>query len=107
MAARSKGLNAKGMKVSVNNLKKNNIVFLTINGNTHYSVINEITNESIFIADPSLGNIKMTLEYFNNTYSGYAIVITDLNGTNVANDTNLTDSSKLTTLTDEELQNIK
>jgi hypothetical protein len=95
-AAKSKGLNAKGMKLSINDLKKNNIVLLTIKGETHYSVIKEVTNDTVFIADPSLGNMAMTLEEFTKAYSGYALVISD------SNDTETTDNN---TLTGDELRN--
>ncbi|MEN4029968.1 MAG: cysteine peptidase family C39 domain-containing protein, partial [Methanobacterium sp.] len=106
-AAKSKGLNAKGMKLSINDLKKNSIVFLTINENSHYSVIREITNESVFIADPSLGNIAMTLEEFNNAYSGYALVISDPNISGANETTNTEINSTDNTLTDGELLNIR
>lgn len=99
-AAKSKGLNAKGMKVSINDLKKNSIVFLTINGNTHYSIIREITNESIKLADPGLGNIAMILEEFNNAYSGYALVISDPNISGANETTNTEINSTDNTLTD-------
>lgn len=96
-AAKSKGLNAVGMKVSINYLKKNNIVFLTINGEAHYSVVREVTNDTVFIADPSLGNIAMTIDEFNNAYNGYALIINDFNNP----ENNISDI-----LADDELQDI-
>ncbi|MGB9869792.1 cysteine peptidase family C39 domain-containing protein, partial [Methanothermobacter sp.] len=33
-------------------------------GMGHYTVINEITNDTIKLADPSLGNIEMNIEKF-------------------------------------------
>lgn len=88
-AAQSKGLKATGMKVSMNELKKNDMVFLTVRGNTHYSVVKEVTNKSIKLADPSLGNIEMSKEEFAKVYSGNALVINDLN----ASIDNLSDSN--------------
>ena len=84
-AAKAKGLNAQGFRLSLNNLKKNNIVVLTINGTNHYSVILKITNESVKLADPSLGNIEMNLTDFEGVYSGYALII---NNTNTSTQTN-------------------
>jgi hypothetical protein len=74
-AARSKGLNATGMKISSNYLKSNNIVYMTVNGGAHYSVIREINNETVLLADPSLGNINITREEFEKEYNGYAMVV--------------------------------
>ena len=76
-AARSKGLNATGMKISSNDLKSNNIVYMTVNGGAHYSVIRSINNETVLLADPSLGNINITREEFEEQYNGYAMVLDD------------------------------
>jgi len=78
-AAKAKGLNAIGMKLSIDDLKPNNIVFITANGEPHYSVIREVTNESVKLADPSIGNIEMSKEKFAEVYSGNALVISDPN----------------------------
>ncbi|AAB85810.1 MULTISPECIES: cysteine peptidase family C39 domain-containing protein [Methanothermobacter] len=105
----------------------------TINDGTgHYTVINGITNDTVKLADPSLGNIEMNIEEFAEIYSGYALVINDpnnpqVNGTteqtnnqtdqsneNTSSETinNLTDTASAVkadnrTLTDEEMKNIK
>jgi len=125
-AVKVKGLNAVGMKLSIDDLKPNNIVFITVNGGPHYSVVREVTNESVKLADPSLGNIEMSKEKFAEVYSGNALVISDpnvpalevsnltqVNGTTEQTsngaDTNSTsaqaDNSK--TLTKDEMQSIK
>ncbi|MBM4240974.1 MAG: C39 family peptidase [Euryarchaeota archaeon] len=118
-AAKAKGFNGVGMKLLVDDLKPNNIVFVTIDGGPHYSVVREVTNESVKLADPSLGNIEMSREDFTAAYSGNALVITDPNNSTEVNgtteqtknetDTNSTnvqaDNSKI--LIDEEMQNIK
>ena len=77
-AAQSKGIKANGMKLSTDELKKDNIVFLNVDGSTHYSVVKGVTNKSVKLADPSLGNIEMPKEMFNEVYSGNALVISDL-----------------------------
>ncbi|MEN4018170.1 MAG: cysteine peptidase family C39 domain-containing protein [Methanobacterium sp.] len=57
-ATQSKGLSATGMKLSVDDLKPNNIVFCNNQCEGHYSVVMEITNESVYLADPSKENIE-------------------------------------------------
>ncbi|HEX3013556.1 MAG TPA: cysteine peptidase family C39 domain-containing protein [Methanobacterium sp.] len=97
-AAQAEGLFVEGKNLSVNQLESGNIVYLTV-GEGHYSAIKNITNTTVYLADPVLGNINMTLEDFNAIYSGNALVIT--------NDTNNTQLDMGTVLTDEETQNIK
>ncbi|AAB86124.1 conserved protein [Methanothermobacter thermautotrophicus str. Delta H] len=95
-------------------------------GTGHYTVINEITNDTVKLADPSLGNIEMNIEEFAEIYSGYTLVIKDPNNPQVNETTdqsnkntnssdsinNLTDTASDVqadnrTLTDEEMKNIK
>ena len=136
-AAKAKGLNAVGMKLSIEELKKNNIVYVTIDGGPHYSVLKEVTDTGVLLADPSLGNIEMSKEEFAGVYSGNVLVITDpnvqaqevsnstqVNGTTkqINNETNqisgntssepVTDTTNLQpqnteTLTNDEMQSIK
>ncbi|MBM4240086.1 MAG: C39 family peptidase [Euryarchaeota archaeon] len=97
-AAKAKGLNAVGMKLSVDDLKKNNIVFITIDGGSHYSVVREVTVGSVKLADPSLGNIEMSREKFAEVYSGNALVIIDPNAPSqeVSNSTQATGTAEQT-----------
>ena len=78
-AAHAKGVQAIWIKLSVNELKENDIVFLNISGDTHYSVVKEITNESVKLADPNLGNIEMDIDNFNEVYSNDTLVIIAFN----------------------------
>lgn len=97
-AAQVKGLTATGIILSVDQLKPNYIVLLiTVNG-LHYSVITNITNTTVYLADSSFGNINMTLEDFKVVYNGYALVIS-------SNSTSSTFNG--TVLTNEQMQNIK
>jgi len=60
----------------------------TINdGMGHYTVINGITNDTIKLADPSLGNIEMNIEEFTEIYSRYTLVINDPNNPRQVNGT--------------------
>lgn len=90
-AARAKGVNATGIKLSVNELKKNDIVVLIINETVHYSVIYKVTYYSVKLSDPSLGNIIMPKKEFKKIYSGNALVINNLN-LSVMNLGNLTEN---------------
>jgi Predicted double-glycine peptidase len=94
-AARSKGLNATGMMLSVDQLKPHNIVLLAENGLYHFSVIKEITNTTVFLADSAFGNIQLSIGNFTAKYSGYALVVTN-NSTNITqNGTVLTNDQML------------
>ena len=80
-AAQTKGLNATGMLLSVDQLKPNYIVLLITANGFHYSVITSITNDTVYLADSSFGNINMTLEDFTAIYTGYTLIVTN-NSTN-------------------------
>ncbi|WP_269899704.1 C39 family peptidase [Methanothermobacter thermautotrophicus] len=125
-ASRAKGVNATGMKLNISELRENMIAYTINDGTGHYTVINGITNDTIKLADPSLGNIEMNIEEFAEIYSGYTLVIKDPNNPQVNETTdqsnkntnssepinNLTDTASAVkagnrTLTDEEMKNIK
>jgi uncharacterized protein len=77
-AAQKEGLIAKGMSIPVNHLVQGNIVYLTMaKGNGHFCVIAGMTNNTIYLADPDLGNINMTYSSFKTIYKGYGLVITN------------------------------
>jgi len=78
-AAQAKGLSAVGMRLTVDELRPDNIVHVTIDGTPHYSVVREVTENSVKLADPSLGNIEMSREKFSEIFSGNVLVITDPN----------------------------
>ena len=90
-AAQSKGVNATGVRLSVNKLKKNDIVVLIINEVVHYSVISKITFCGVKLSYPSLGNIIISKKEFKKIYSGNAIVINNLNSS-VIDLSNLTEN---------------
>ncbi|MDP3610480.1 MAG: cysteine peptidase family C39 domain-containing protein, partial [Rubrivivax sp.] len=94
--ANEKGLIAKGVNLTINNLKQDNIVYLIINGEGHFSVIKNITNGIVYLADPSLGNIEMDLDEFEIIFSGKTVIITT--------DNNNTQFNGVTYLTDDEMK---
>jgi len=69
-AAQSKGLNVAGMRLSIDELRPDMIVHVIKDGTPHYRVVREVTENSVKLADPSLGNIEMTREKFNEIYTG-------------------------------------
>ncbi len=76
-AAIKKGLDARGMRIKLDNLTSNNIVFLNIDGKFHYSVIGQINENTVILADPALGKIELAKSYFARIYSGNALVISE------------------------------
>ncbi|ADP77738.1 peptidase C39 bacteriocin processing [Methanothermus fervidus DSM 2088] len=108
-AAKAKGVNAVGMKLGINELKENMIVHLMKDGEGHYAVVKEITANTIKLADPGLGNIELSLEKFQEIYTGNALVINQTTNQNTSNtnktEENITTSNKI--LSKEEMQNIK
>jgi len=75
-AAQAKGLSAVGMRLTVDELKHNMVVHVIKDGTPHYSVVREVTENSVKLADPSLGNIEMSREKFSEIFSGNVLVIT-------------------------------
>ncbi|MEN4007311.1 MAG: C39 family peptidase [Methanobacteriaceae archaeon] len=96
-AAQSKGVNAVGMRLSVDDLKRNHIVHVVLNGTPHYSVVREVSENSVRLADPSLGNIVMTREEFNEIYTGHTLVISNSNVQEV-NQTATSENKNLTVI---------
>ena len=95
IAAQSKGLTAIGVRLTIDQLQPNYLVVLNIDGTKHFELIRNITNTTVYLFDPNLGNIEMSREKFNELYIGVALII---NGQAPAN---------ATILTDDEMRNIK
>jgi len=58
-------------------------------------VVRAVTKESALLADPSLGNIEMSMDEFAAAYSGYALVISDPSASMQVND--VTDQANIQT----------
>ncbi|MEN4007320.1 MAG: C39 family peptidase [Methanobacteriaceae archaeon] len=99
-AVHAKGLNATGMKLSVDDLRTNMIVHVILDGEGHYSVIREITESSVKLADPSKGNIVLSRGEFAEIFTGNVLVISDpnmqVNQTGTSEQTNGTQAENLT-----------
>ena len=105
-AAQLSGVFVKGLKLTVNELKPENMAYLNIEGTGHYSVITSVNGSIVYLADTDLGNINMTYAnftaaYIQNTVSGYgyALVVT-----NNSSDPQLSNNN---TLTEDDAEAIK
>ena len=94
-AAQSKGVNAVGARLTIDQLQPNYLVVLDIDGTRHFEIIRNITNTTVYLFDPNLGDLEMTREKFNELYTGVSLII---NGQAPVN---------ATLLTDDEMRNIK
>ena len=69
------------MQLESNQLKENYIVHMDIIGVNHWSVVRQITDNFIILADPNLGNYKHPLIEFKQYYTNQTIII--LNNTKI------------------------
>ncbi|MBC7118048.1 MAG: C39 family peptidase, partial [Methanobacteriaceae archaeon] len=74
-AAKAKGVNMTGMKLNITELHENMIAYTMSDGVGHYTLIREVNNETVKLADPTMGNIEMSLEGFQEIYTGYTLII--------------------------------
>ena len=102
-AAQSKGVNAVGARLTIDQLQANNIVVLKINENYHYNIIRNITSTTVYLIDPNIGYVEMNRTKFSELFitnladsTGFVLIVA--NSTIEVNGTSLTDA---------EMQNIK
>lgn len=84
-AAKTYNLIAYAINTNTANLKENFIVHMDIMGINHLSVVKEINNETIILADPNLGNFKYDLCEFNQYYTNQSVIITKSTINNIIN----------------------
>ena len=84
-AAKNYNLTAYAINTNTANLKENFIVHMDIMGINHWSVVKEINNATIILADPNLGNFEYDLYEFNQYYTNQTIVIINSNKNNLNN----------------------
>ena len=68
-------LTAYGISTNVTYLNENYIVHMSINGTDHWSVVKQISDDYIILADPNLGIVNYTKECFSELYTNNSIVI--------------------------------
>lgn len=74
-AAAKYNLTAYGIYADISNLNENFIVHMNINGAEHWSVIKEINNETVTLADPNMGYVEFDLKNFKEYYTNNSIII--------------------------------
>ena len=74
-ASKHFGFDAAGARLDALDLKENYIVHMNIEGNEHWSVIESIDGEHVFLMDPNEGHVNFTLDEFNSYFTGNAIII--------------------------------
>ena len=76
-AAKAKGVNLIGVKLNITELRGNMITYTVSDGEGHYTLIREVTNNTVKLADPTQGNIEIPLEEFQKIYTGYTLTTTN------------------------------
>lgn len=74
-ASKHFGFDAAGARLDVCDLKENYIIHMNIDGNEHWTVFKNITDDYVFLMDPNEGHVNFTLEEFNRYFTGNAIII--------------------------------
>ncbi|WP_297982169.1 cysteine peptidase family C39 domain-containing protein [uncultured Methanobrevibacter sp.] len=83
--ARHYNLTAFGVELNTMDLKENFIVHLNLSEGGHWSLINNITDKYVFLADPIEGNINFTIAEFEKYFSGKAIIISRIDEESLRN----------------------
>ena len=74
-AARSYGLNAKGYRYGIDNLKKNGTFPCIIHWNfNHFVVLNGFKGDKAYINDPAKGSCSVSMETFSESYTGVCLM---------------------------------
>ena len=81
-AAGKYNLSAYAVNSDISNLKENFIVHMNINGAEHWSVIKEIDENKVILADSSLGHVEYDLEKFKEFYTNNSLIILKKSQTN-------------------------
>ena len=77
-AAQSKGYQAAGFQLTIEQLKQLNapvIVFVEPQGYKHFSVLKGVDRGRVFLADPSRGNLRMSISRFLREWHGIIFVL--------------------------------
>ena len=118
-AAKAKGVNLIGVKLNITELRGNMIAYTVSDGEGHYTLIREVTSNTVKLADPTQGNMEIPLEEFQKIYTGYTLTTTNQtetteNTTETENQTNPENQTETEPhintekiLSNEEMQNIK
>ncbi len=78
-AAKHYNFSAFGVEIQAKDLKENSIVHLNMGYGEHWTVVSKVTEDNIFLADSTEGNINMSIAEFNSIYTGKAIILSSMN----------------------------
>ena len=84
-AAKYYNFSAVGVEIEAKDLKENSIVHLNMEGGEHWTVVTKVTEDTIFLADSTEGNINMSIDEFNSLFTGKAILLSKMNEINASN----------------------
>ena len=73
LAARSLGLNAKGFKKGINKLKETKLPVIIFWEFNHFLVLEGFIGNKVMLNDPAMGPRSVTIEEFDNSYTGIAL----------------------------------
>lgn len=77
-AAQQKGYKAAGFKLTIEQLRQLKapvIVYVEPFGYHHFAVLRGIAGDRVFLADPSRGNLRMSIVHFMEEYGGIVFVL--------------------------------
>ena len=77
-AAQELGYRAAGYRLTVEQLRKINapvVVHVDPKGYEHFALLRMIVGDRVFLADPSRGNLRMSLERFENEWGGVVFIL--------------------------------
>lgn len=77
-AARTKGFRAAGFELTIEQLAKLRapvIVFIKPLGYKHFAVLRGVDRSRVYLADPSRGNVRMSVSRFLEEWSGFVFVL--------------------------------